>query len=67
MMEHQIQYAVTCAMKLQRERLKSIEPKIEAIADFEKVMQVSPIQGIRVYCELLTSLEPRITSKRRVS
>lgn len=46
MMEHQIQYAVMCAMKLQRERLKSIEPKIEAIADFEKVMQVSPIQGI---------------------
>ena len=41
MMEHQIQYAVMCAMKLQRERLKSIEPKSEAIADFEKVMEVS--------------------------
>lgn len=41
MMEHQVQYAVMCAMKLQRERLKSIDPKTEAIADFEKYMDVS--------------------------
>lgn len=41
MMEHQVQYAVMCAMKLQRERLKSIEPKAEAITDFEKYMEVS--------------------------
>lgn len=43
MMEHQVQYAVMCAVKLQRERLKSIEPKAEAIADFEKYMEVSAL------------------------
>lgn len=43
MMEHQVQYAVMCAQKLQRERLKSIEPKVEAIADFDKWMQVNSI------------------------
>ena len=41
MMEHQVQYAVMCAQKLQRERLKSIEPKAEAVADFDKYAQVS--------------------------
>lgn len=42
MMEQQVQYAVMCAMKVQRERLKSIEPKAEAVSDFEKFMQVRP-------------------------
>lgn len=35
-MEHQVQYAVNAAMKLQKERLKSIEPKPEAVADFDE-------------------------------
>lgn len=39
MMEHQVQYAVNAAMKLQRERLKSIEPKREAVADFTEWME----------------------------
>lgn len=41
MIEHQTQYAVMAAMKLQRERLKAIEPKPEAIADFDAVVDVS--------------------------
>ena len=40
MIEHQVQYAVMAAQKLQRERLKSIEPKPEAIADFDSIIDV---------------------------
>ncbi|KAI0346537.1 flavin-binding monooxygenase [Trametopsis cervina] len=38
MMEHHVQYAVMATMKLQRERLKWLEVKAEAVADFDKVM-----------------------------
>ncbi|KAI0346538.1 FAD/NAD(P)-binding domain-containing protein [Trametopsis cervina] len=37
-MEHHVQYAVMATMKLQRERLKWLEVKAEAVADFDKVM-----------------------------
>ena len=36
-------YAVMAAMKLQRERLKSIEVKPEVIDDFDAVMEVSSL------------------------
>ena len=39
MMEHQVMYAVMAAMKLQRERLKSIEVKPEAVQDFDRYAQ----------------------------
>ena len=41
MIEHQVDYAISVARKLQRERLKSIEVKPEAVADFEEVVGVS--------------------------
>ncbi|KIM36369.1 hypothetical protein M413DRAFT_425056 [Hebeloma cylindrosporum] len=40
-MERQVDYAVAATLKLQRERLKSIEPKKEAIEDFERYIDVS--------------------------
>lgn len=41
MMEHQVEYAVMAAQKLQRERLKSIEVKADAVDDFDKYVEVS--------------------------
>ncbi|KAH8112943.1 FAD/NAD-binding domain-containing protein [Phellopilus nigrolimitatus] len=38
-MERQIDYAVEAAKKLQREHLKSIEPKKEAVADFDEYLE----------------------------
>ena len=39
--ERQIDYAIAAAKKLQREHLKSIEAKSEAIADFDEYLEVS--------------------------
>lgn len=39
-MEHQIDYIVEVAKKMQREHLKSIEPKQEAIRDFDEYLEV---------------------------
>ena len=39
-MERQVDYAVAATLKLQRERLKSIEVKREAVDDFEKYIDV---------------------------
>lgn len=41
MIEHQVEYAVAAAAKMQRERLKSIEVKAEAVADFHEIIEVS--------------------------
>ncbi|THG96306.1 hypothetical protein EW026_g5501 [Hermanssonia centrifuga] len=38
MLEHQVEYAVMAAMKMQRERLKSVEVKKEAVEDFDKIL-----------------------------
>lgn len=46
MMEHQIMYAVRAARKLQCERLKSIEPKPEAVADFVSYCKVGVVQPV---------------------
>lgn len=39
-MERQVDYAVAATLKLQRERLKSIEVKREAVDEFEAYMDV---------------------------
>lgn len=38
-MERHVDYAVSVARKLQRERLKSIEPKKEAVKDFDDYLE----------------------------
>lgn len=40
-MERQVDYAVAATLKIQRERIKSIEAKSEAVDDFEKYIDVS--------------------------
>ncbi|EJD00095.1 FAD/NAD-binding domain-containing protein [Fomitiporia mediterranea MF3/22] len=39
LIERQIDFAVAAAMKLQREHLKTIEPKAEAVADFDEYLE----------------------------
>jgi cephalosporin-C deacetylase-like acetyl esterase len=39
-MERQVDYAVKATLKLQRERLKSIEVKAEAVEDFDEYLEV---------------------------
>lgn len=41
LMEYQVGYAVQATAKLQRERLKSIEVKPEAVHDFDRYLEVS--------------------------
>ena len=40
MLECQVDYAVKAAQKLQRERLKSIDAKPEAVEDFDEIVEV---------------------------
>lgn len=40
MIEKQVEYAVTATLKLQRERLKSMEVKKEAVDDFDEYLEV---------------------------
>ena len=40
MIEKQVEYAVKAAQKMQREHIKSMEPKIEAIRDFDDYLEV---------------------------
>lgn len=44
-MERQVDYAVAATLKVQRERLKSIEAKPEAVADFEEYIEASNCVG----------------------
>lgn len=39
-MERQVDYAIAAVRKLQREHLKSIEPKREAVKDFDEYLEV---------------------------
>jgi hypothetical protein len=39
-MERQVDYAVEATLKLQRERLKSMEVKAEAVDDFDEYLEV---------------------------
>jgi len=41
LIERQVDYAVAATLKLQRERLKSIEVKPEAVQDFDEYLEVS--------------------------
>ena len=47
MIERQIDYSVAAAEKLQKERLKSIEVKKEAVADFDEYLEVRPRYHLR--------------------
>lgn len=38
--ESQVEYAIKAAQKMQREHLKSIEPKREAVRDFDDYLEV---------------------------
>lgn len=40
-MERQVDYAVAATLKIQRERIRSIEAKPEAVQDFEEYIEVS--------------------------
>ena len=42
LMEFEVMYAVQATAKMQRERLKSIEVKAEALQDFDQYLEVSP-------------------------
>ena len=42
MMEKEVDYMVQVAQKMQLEEIKSIEPKKEAIDDFDEYLEVSP-------------------------
>ncbi|KAG7452053.1 FAD/NAD-binding domain-containing protein [Guyanagaster necrorhizus] len=46
LMERQVDYAVAATLKLQRERLKSIEVKSEAVDDFDEYLMVSNPQTV---------------------
>ena len=43
MLERQIEYAIAAVKKLQREGLKSIEPKKQAVKDFDEYLEVSTV------------------------
>ena len=46
--EHtQVEYAIKVAKKMQRECLRSIEPKSEAIAEFDEYLEVSSRREFR--------------------
>lgn len=46
--ERQIDYIVEAVMKIQRERLKSMEVKKEAVDDFDEYLDVSYVQLLDV-------------------
>ncbi|KAF8913205.1 hypothetical protein CPB84DRAFT_1670651 [Gymnopilus junonius] len=60
--ERQVDYAVAATLKVQRERLKSIEVKPEAVADFEEYIEASNFSGyplrLATYQSLMQSYFP---------
>ena len=45
-LEKQVDYAVKATAKLQRERLKSMEVKKEAVADFDEYLEVRSVRKV---------------------
>ncbi|KAJ3554994.1 hypothetical protein NM688_g2817 [Phlebia brevispora] len=45
MIEHEVGFAVQAAIKLQRERIKTIEVKPEAVADFDETVFAEPVRS----------------------
>lgn len=43
LMEKQVDYAVSCTLKLQRERLRWMDVKREAVEDYDEYMRVSVV------------------------
>jgi cation diffusion facilitator CzcD-associated flavoprotein CzcO len=49
-MERQVDYAIKATLKMQRERLKSIEVKAEAVDDFDEYLEVRVNVKIILWC-----------------
>lgn len=49
LIESQVDYAVAATLKLQRERLKSIEVKAEAVDDYDEYIDVSENDALRYF------------------
>ena len=64
LMEFEIMYAVQAAAKMQRERLKSIEVKPEALRDFDQYLEVSffCISWAEGLTNILQSYFPKVTT-----
>jgi hypothetical protein len=75
-MERQVDYAVAATLKVQRERLKSIEAKPEAVEDFERYIDVrmpflcidvkfyadrAPFKGLFSHCKSCSDFKDRRT------
>ncbi|KAF7795033.1 hypothetical protein EIP86_006177 [Pleurotus ostreatoroseus] len=52
MIEHQVGYAVHVARKMQRERLKSIEVKREAVEDFDAYIETVFTENVRTWYKM---------------
>lgn len=50
LIERQVDYAVAATLKLQRERLKSMEVKKEAVDDFDEYLEVRSGYSVRQIC-----------------
>lgn len=67
LIEKQVDYAVECVRKLQRERLRSMEVKREAVMDYDEYVRVS-WSGFCFWCGMvLTGLFARSIGFRRTS
>ncbi len=51
LIEKQVDYAVQVAMKMKRERLKSVEAKREAVEDYDEYIEVCSFNPVR-FCSL---------------
>ena len=56
LIEQQVEYAVQAGMKMQRERLKSIEIKKEAVHDYDQYIEVSSACHMHMLCRILSAI-----------
>jgi hypothetical protein len=66
-LDKQISYAIAATMKIQRERLKSLEVKKEAVDDFDEYLEVCLIKLVSGNISHSIVLSIRITSRTCVS
>lgn len=57
LIERQVDYAVAATLKMQRERLKSIEVKSEAVDDFDQYIKVNRMKFVRRLTTYFTLVE----------
>lgn len=72
LMEYQVQYAVRTALKMQREGLKTIEVKKEAVDDYDEYLEASSepfsviyFENNRPFSELLSDCKSYDSSARQ--